>query len=399
MNKFKDPISAYLAKRGLNLPPVYKNFSGYKDVVVVIPCFNELENLPLLLKSFLENDSSTFEKIVSLFVINHPEDASTESKNASRESVKFLTDFGRSSPLPVAIVDMPGEGREVPAKFAGAGYPRKTGLDSAISLTEPARPDNSLLVSVDADCLVSPSYFTWLVELARRGCKAAVLEYKHREDDPDNIDAIREYEAYLRSYTEGLKYAGSPYAWHFIGSTMVSNVSTYVKAGGMNTRRAAEDFYFLESIAKVTQIESINEVLVFPSNRVSDRVIFGTGKAMNDRKGTGKAIMPYPPVVFERLKSFLSVYHEQHNSAEQLTDSIRKSDEETFIFLESYKFSSAMNNIYKSSKSASQISKQKDIWFDALKTMRLVSLFRTSEPQQPRTCKLRNLGASESQIL
>lgn len=385
MNKFKDPVAAYLAKRGLHLTPDYQNFSGFKEVVVVVPCYNELENLPFLLDSFLANDTSTFEKIASLFVINHPENAASEIKNSSRETVRLLTDFGSSSPLPVAIIDMPGAGREVPVKFAGAGYPRKTGLDSAISLTDPARPGNSLLVSVDADCLVAPSYFTRLVELAQRGCKAAVLEYKHREDDAENIEAIREYEACLRSYTDGLKYAGSPYAWHFIGSTMVSNVSTYVKAGGMNTRRAAEDFYFLENIAKVTKIESIEEVLVFPSNRVSDRVIFGTGKAMNDRKETGKAIKPYPPIVFERLKTFLSVYHENYTSVEELIDSIRNSDEETFVFLESCKFSIAMRSIYKSSKSGAQISKQKDIWFDALKTMRLVSLFRTSEPRNRRT--------------
>ncbi|MCA0386983.1 MAG: glycosyltransferase family 2 protein [Bacteroidetes bacterium] len=380
MNKFKDPVAAYLAKRGLHLTPDYQNFSGFKEVVVVVPCYNELENLPFLLDSFLANDTSTFEKIASLFVINHPENAASEIKNSSSETVRLLTDFGSSSPLPVAIIDMPGAGREVPVKFAGAGYPRKTGLDSAISLTDHARPGNSLLVSVDADCLVAPSYFTRLVELAQRGCKAAVLEYKHREDDAENIEAIREYEACLRSYTDGLKYAGSPYAWHFIGSTMVSNVSTYVKAGGMNTRRAAEDFYFLENIAKVTKIESIEEVLVFPSNRVSDRVIFGTGKAMNDRKETGKAIKPYPPIVFERLKTFLSVYHEDYTSVEKLIDAIRKTDEETFVFLESCKFSIAMRSIYKSSKSGAQISNQKNIWFDALKTMRLVSLFRTSEP-------------------
>jgi len=380
LNKFKDPVAAYLAKRGLHLTPDYQNFSGFKEVVVVVPCYNELENLPFLLDSFLANDTSTFEKIASLFVINHPENAASEIKNSSSETVRLLTDFGSSSPLPVAIIDMPGAGREVPVKFAGAGYPRKTGLDSAISLTDHARPGNSLLVSVDADCLVAPSYFTRLVELAQRGCKAAVLEYKHREDDAENIEAIREYEACLRSYTDGLKYAGSPYAWHFIGSTMVSNVSTYVKAGGMNTRRAAEDFYFLENIAKVTKIESIEEVLVFPSNRVSDRVIFGTGKAMNDRKETGKAIKPYPPIVFERLKTFLSVYHEDYTSVEKLIDAIRKTDEETFVFLESCKFSIAMRSIYKSSKSGAQISNQKNIWFDALKTMRLVSLFRTSEP-------------------
>jgi hypothetical protein len=202
--------------------------------------------------------------------------------------------------------------------------------------------------------------------------EAAVLEYEHRNDHPGNLDAISEYESWLRSYTAGLKKAGSPYAYHFIGSTMVCNVETYVKAGGMNTKRAAEDFYFLESLAKVAGIETIDEKLVFPSNRRSDRVIFGTGKAVNTRLDSGEIIKPYPDLIFDRLKKFLELFHHDFPTAEELIVAIQKSDEEVFNFLESYKFSSAMNGIYSSSRSSKQIARQKDVWFDALKTLRFV---------------------------
>lgn len=372
MNKFKDPVSSYLEKRGLNRVPFYKNFVSFKEVIVVIPCFDEMEHLPTLINSLLKCDPVNDDSIGFLFVINHPDNAPLERKKESLKTVDYLKKVSMDYSIPVALVDRFSEGFEVPAKFAGAGYPRKVGLDSSLQLFDPVKLRNSLLVCLDADCEVSPSYLKTLKNLAKRGCKAAVLEYEHRIDHPGNYDAISEYERWLRSYTAGLKHARSPYAYHFIGSTMVCNVETYVKAGGMNTKRAAEDFYFLESLSKVAGIETIDEVLVFPSNRRSDRVIFGTGKAVNTRLDSGEVIKPYPEQIFERLKQFLDLFHKDYPTAEELINSIKNGDEEVFNFLESYKFSSAMNGIYTSSRSKEQIARQKDVWFDALKTLRFV---------------------------
>jgi glycosyltransferase involved in cell wall biosynthesis len=372
LNKFKDPVASYLEKRGLDRSPFFKNFSSFREIVVVIPCFDEMENLPVVINSILKCDPPFDESFGFLFVINHPDNASYERKQESLKTVEYLKTVCSENGIPVALIDRFSEGFEVPAKFAGAGFPRKVGLDSALHLFDHTNSQKSLLVCLDADCEVAPSYFKTLKKLARRGCKAAVLEYEHRNDHPGNLDAISEYETWLRSYTAGLKKAGSPYAYHFIGSTMVCNVETYVKAGGMNTKRAAEDFYFLESLAKVAGIETIDEKLVFPSNRRSDRVIFGTGKAVNTRLDSGEIIKPYPDLIFDRLKKFLELFHHDFPTAEELIVAIQKSDEEVFNFLESYKFSSAMNGIYSSSRSSKQIARQKDVWFDALKTLRFV---------------------------
>lgn len=374
MNNLKDPVISYLEKRGLDRVPFFKNFSSFREVVIVIPCFDEMENLPTVINSFLKSDPPFDESFGFLFVVNHPDDAPLKRKEESVRTVEYLKQVCTEKSIPVALIDRFSEGYEVPSKFAGAGFPRKVGLDSALHLFDPTNYQKSLLVCLDADCEVAPSYFSTLKKLARRGCKAAVLEYEHRNDHPGNLGAISEYETWLRSYTRGLKIAGSPYAYHFIGSTMLCNVETYVKAGGMNTKRAAEDFYFLESLAKVAGIETITEKLVFPSNRRSDRVIFGTGKAVNTRLDSGKIIKPYPDLIFYRLKKFLDLYHNDFPSVEELILAVREADEEVFNFLESYKFSSAMNGIYKSSRSSKQIARQKDVWFDALKTLRFVHL-------------------------
>ncbi len=372
MSNLKDPVSTYLRKRGFHFQPVYRNFTGHREVVVVVPCYDELENLPCLYASLLKAAPPVEGSIALLFVINHPENASEEKKSKSVKTFEWLKNRGDGSRLPIAILDLFSPGVEVPAKHAGAGYPRKAGLDAAIGLTDPGRSSNSLLVSLDADCEVAPDYFSVLVSLAREGCPAAVLEYKHRCDDPGNAGAIKEYEAWLRSYTYGLKYAGSPYAYHFIGSTMACNATTYAKAGGMNKRRAAEDFYFLEALAKVVAVRTVEPALVFPSNRPSDRVIFGTGKAMTKRAETGEKITPYPLEAFKPLKEFLEIYHFPHQSADSLICAVQTLDPRVYGFLESYNFSQAMRQIHKTSKTPQQLLRQKDLWFDALKTLRFV---------------------------
>ncbi len=140
----------------------------------------------------------------------------------------------------------------------------------------------------------------------------------------------------------------------------------------MNTRRAAEDFYFLEAIAKVTSIRTVEPALVFPSNRLSDRVIFGTGKAMTRRVESGERIAPYPPEAFEVLRRFLEVYSFPHPDVPSLVAAVQSLDPWVFEFLESYRFTRAMEHIHATSKTPKQLLRQKHLWFDALKTLRFV---------------------------
>jgi hypothetical protein len=375
VNKKFDPVSEYLQKRGLSSKFAYKNFTTEKSVVVVVPCFDEMATLPNLIHSLMLTKLDNYHQVGFVFVVNHPEDTSPERKESSLKTFLYLEEIGRKGALPIAIIDLFSPGYEVPSKFSGAGFPRKIGMDSSLILFGTNRLANCLLVCLDADCEVSSNYLEVLLALSLKGCKAAVLEYQHRNNIPENKTAIDEYESYLRSYSAGLKYAGSPYSYHFIGSTMVCNAETYIKAGGMNTKRAGEDFYFLEKLAKNTPIETIEPSMVFPSNRGSDRVIFGTGKAINLRIETQKQIIPYPVKVFEKLKDFLEVYREEYKNCDELIEALQNYDPQTFEFLQSYKFSTVIEKLYNGSKSNAQLLKQKDIWFDALKTLKFVRHF------------------------
>ena len=344
----KDTIAIYLRKRGFSFEITCQNFNGVFDVVVVVPCYDELETLPVLLNSLSFNDAGLISKTAFLFVVNHPENAPADKKQKSTATLEYLKSVGEvgfeksgvaktklppaikkpgakkiietssgvaGTKFPLAIVELIEPGSEVPAANAGAGYPRKAGLDAALGLINRERPKNSLLVCLDADCEVAPEYLSVVHSLAKKGTQAAVLGYKHRADTTSNLKAIADYEVFLNSYTEGLKFAGSPYAYHTVGSTMVCSAEAYAKAGGMNTRRAGEDFYFLESLAKVTSVEVVPDILVFPSNRISERVIFGTGKAMMKHAETGEKIEPYPKFAFEKLKTFLEIYNRPYEPA------------------------------------------------------------------------------------
>ena len=71
-----------------------------------------------------------------------------------------------------------------------------------------------------------------------------------------------------------------PFAFHTIGSSMAVRASSYMRQGGMNKRKAGEDFYFQQKIIPLCGFTECNSTVVYPSPRPSYRVPFGTGRAM-----------------------------------------------------------------------------------------------------------------------
>ena len=84
---------------------------------------------------------------------------------------------------------------------------------------------------------------------------------------------------------------------------MVVRSGAYMKQGGMNKRKAGEDFYFLQKIFLLGGFTEINTTCVRPSPRPSDRVPFGTGKQITKflNSGTSDYII-YSPKAFRDIK-------------------------------------------------------------------------------------------------
>jgi hypothetical protein len=73
----------------------------------------------------------------------------------------------------------------------------------------------------------------------------------------------------------------------------------------MNQRQAGEDFYFLQKIIPLGGFLDLTQTRVLPSPRPSDRVPFGTGRAVRAHLA-GTTIATYPLPAFLDLKTFLA---------------------------------------------------------------------------------------------
>ena len=104
-----------------------------------------------------------------------------------------------------------------------------------------------------------------------------------------------------------MKYSNLPYSFHTIGSAFALTASAYARQGGMNRRKAGEDFYFINKLIKGEVFGEINDTTVIPSPRVSNRVPFGTGRAILEGLNTQKDLsLTYDFQSFEVIHSWIN---------------------------------------------------------------------------------------------
>jgi hypothetical protein len=234
-------------------------------------------------------------------------------------------------------------------------------------------------VSLDADCLVDKNYFQEIINsFETKNISVANIEFEHIHSDEDvNRTGIISYEIFLRHYVAGLLFAKSPFAFHTVGSTVVCDYEAYISAGGMNTKKAAEDFYFLQKLAKRYKIERIFSTRVKPSSRESWRVPFGTGRTMMDLSANKKEIQVYDPEVYLILKKWLKLFYSDLSlSSELLFKEAKRIHPELLNFLISRKFEQDWDKILENSKSVRQLDYQRKNLFDAFETLKLIHYLR-----------------------
>ena len=108
----------------------------------------------------------------------------------------------------------------------------------------------------------------------------AIPYYHKLIGNPVNDRLILRYEIYMRHYLLNMLEIGNPYAFTAIGSAMAAKVSAYRKVGGLAPVKSGEDFYFIQKLKKNGKVGNWCETTAFPSSRFSNRVIFGTGRAL-----------------------------------------------------------------------------------------------------------------------
>ncbi|MCK6602164.1 MAG: hypothetical protein L6Q77_10095 [Bacteroidetes bacterium] len=273
-------------------------------MVVVIPCYAEPEPEKTLL-SLISCENPGCETAV-LFVINRPEGESPEKIRLNEDAGIKLEQCRKLLPdwLSLTILVPP----PFHSSIAGPGSARKTGMDEAVRWFSETGQTNGILISLDADSLVSPNYLTAIRSRFQvpgtRGCS---VYFEHPLTGGPEREAIVRYELHLRVFIHFQRLAGYPFAFQTIGSAFAIRADVYARAGGMNKRKAGEDFYFLHKIIPDGGFSDLTGTTVFPSARKSDRVPFGTGKAVSDYLTAGDSDYPtYHPDIFLTLAELVS---------------------------------------------------------------------------------------------
>jgi len=385
-----DKTKTYLQKYGYTIKTVVGAGGKYKYAVVV-PAIAECNNIQNFLRSFSELDAEYFKDTLLLFVINNNAGSPSEVKEDNFRTIVMLdkivhkqhselTDRVISSGLNIAYIDVSSPGNELPAKDAGVGLARKIGMDACLEFVPQGW--KGLLICTDADCTFGKNYLSEIIrEFHTNDYDAAVINFRHNIDDEETADAVICYEIFLRYYVLGLKYSGSPFAFHTIGSAMACSSDAYINIEGMNKRKAAEDFYFLEKLAKKYPIAKINSTTVYPSSRKSWRVPFGTGQRVSRfLSRAGDEYMLYNPRCFEVLYEWHKIFFTGHIfSGGDYLGFAKGISSSLYEFLVSQGFEKDWDNILKNTKDPAGIMRHKVRWFDGFRTLKLIHYLRDNE--------------------
>ena len=186
----------------------------------------------------------------------------------------------------------------------GVGLARKIGADIALALINQGVVDSDLMHFTDADATLPGNYFEPRLP---PDAAAAVYSFNHVAEPWLQLPALV-YEIRILYYAAGLGWAGSPYAFTTIGSTISCTAGAYAKVRGFPKRNAGEDFYLLNKLRKVGTIHTIGDATITIMARPSTRVPMGTGRAIMAIRDLPDPLADpgcYHPDCFAALKSIL----------------------------------------------------------------------------------------------
>lgn len=343
--------------------------------IVVIPCYYEdriTQTLDSLRKAKRPRHSAEI-----IVVINSSQQSSDYILQRNRQSIKEIETWRakwHEDRFSVHTIHVP----DLPREDFGAGLARKIGMDEAISRFNRINRKDGCIISLDADTTVEENYFEQIERAVENEpeLNAGILYYEHStggDQFSGNIyDAVARYELFLRYYNQSLRWTGFPYAFHTIGSAFFVNALAYVKQGGMIRRKAGEDFYFLNKIFQLGNIREINSTTVYPSPRLSNRVLFGTGpEVAKITRDPGKPYMTYNFEAFRVLKEFFSNVDQLfHCTKDEIENQLKPMDPDLRHFLHTIGFEEEVRRINDNCKRPEVFRKHFFQWFGGLKVIR-----------------------------
>jgi hypothetical protein len=346
--------------------------------VIVVPAYRENTDFLQRLQSLAATTADT----LLILIVNQPErdadcrhskallDAALTSGNLRWQNAQMnLVEWQNGSA--VLTVDRFRAELRIPDK-QGVGLARKIGCDLALALQQRGRLLTRFIHNSDADAFLPDDYLIRTQNLDQ--VSGALFPFRHRTDTSPTGTATALYERHLRYYVAGLTWAGSPYAYHTIGSCMAISIAHYAQVRGFPKRAAGEDFYLLNKLTKLAPLARLPGSPIELQARGSSRVPFGTGPAV-DRilaLDSPAEFTSYDPEVFSDLKILLDAFDDLwQNRARgawwlaQLPSRVR----DACLALN---IDSLFDHLCTQVRDEEQALRQIHAWFDAFRTLKFI---------------------------
>jgi hypothetical protein len=366
--------------------------------VIVIPVHDEPDLLTSL--QSLHQCERPISPVEVILVMNASSKASKDLRDRNERSLDEASqwiDQHQDSQMRYHLLNFP----DLPPKHAGVGLARKIGMDEAAArLHQAAHLDDGIIACFDADCTCEPNFLVENIQHFQRYPKSAACStsFEHPLEGPlppSLYDAAAAYELHLRYYVEALRSIGFPYAYHTIGSSMAVKARSYLQHGGMNRKKAGEDFYFLQKLMLNAEVTELNQTTIYPSVRPSHRVPFGTGRAIQHvLDGTHQTTYS-----FQSFRDLSTLIHEINqldsipsSFSQQLVDRLPKTIND---FLELNKVDEATHEIAQNVRDIQQFKKRFWQWFNGFRCMKFLNW--VSEEKHPKVSV--ETAAAEPQLL
>lgn len=354
--------------------------------VLVVPAFAEhiacLNNLlpdtPDSILLILVANAPTPEHLTTRTFVNE-----ISHRYASIWKNQHLSLHGYRENQHILLVDRSRQNTTIPLK-EGVGLARKIGADLATDLIRKGKVTSPWIRTTDADVILPQGYFNDLPGSAK-DISARIYPFHHHADADLTLPSAL-YDLSLHYYVEGLRWSGSPYAHHSIGSTLSVNYLKYADVRGFPRRSAGEDFYLLNKLAKVGRIETLQQPTLELAARLSNRTPFGTGNALTSIKQLARPLQDYHyyhPKIFSLLKNFLSILPDLWQSrdrvdmdflcsnAEQNRDILQACLQQSGILL-------AILQGIQQYKSEETFNRYINHWFDGFRTLKFIHFARNN---------------------
>lgn len=323
--------------------------------------------------------------VLVILVVNAPVGAEAAPVQRTQD---LLSAFQALDYAHVLLIDHVSELHRLNPKH-GVGLARKIGCDLGLALYHLGRIRSPWLLQSDADAAFPEGYTNVFSTQSEKDSDkdlspgALIFPHVHYSADSRLHFAASLYDLHMAYYVAGLAVAGSPYAHHSLGSTIAIHARTYAAVRGYPKRSAGEDFYLLNKVRKVASIQRLPEPVLNIQARLSSRVPFGTGPALQGivqslgEDPSGEGYSSYHPACFSLLNQAISALDRWAIEPKGLSQG------HVSRRLQALGFERFAEKLGKQKTTVSKRQQSVRDWFDGLKTLQFIRGCQDIYPDQP----------------